>query len=971
MKIKKFLSGLLAVLLIFSLTTSTQSANATVATATENGFTINLVTGYLTAYSGPGGDVVIPSTISGVSVKGIESINVFYFNTTLTSITIPSSLIYLPNSSFIGCSNLTAINIDAANPMYSSVDGVLYDHAKTTLTLCPTGKSGSITIPASVTSIYSPLYYCPKLTEIIVDTNNSVYSSENGVLYNKAKTTLLTYPSAKSGSLTIPDGVTTISPNAFTNCAALTAITIPSSIANIYFDSFLNCSNLLSIITDSNNSAYSSENGILYNKFKTSLILCPAAGGSMVIPNTVTAINPSAFSNNNALTSILIPGSVTFIGPSAFSSCMNLTSVYFPGGSAPNIVDNPMIGSFALSNPALTLYYINGSSGYSWSGYGLFSLIALAPDAMAANVDKSALTVGYAIGDSTASVTQNLTLPLTGSVSGSAITWSSNNAAVSTVTGSSIGVVSRPTYESGDANVVLTATITSGGASVTKDFSLVVTKLSQVLLPSLVSITAPAAITGVASGTSKTATALGLPATVTLVTSNGTSPANVVWDVASSSYNPSLSSAQSFTVNGTVSLPLGVVNTNNISLTIAISVSVNQGSSSGGGSNSGSNNGSGSNPGSGFDNGSGSGASSGTANELPKIEGSTIEGWDAISKSISSSTGSITVNMSEGTVIPKELLSALQGKDTEVTLVLANGIEWVINGKDIPNSTVAQFTDIDPNITLNTDSIPADVLSSISGTGDSKLQLTLAYEGSFGFTAMIRFPLGMKNNGKIANLFYYNPTTNRLELQSIGQINKDGDVDLQFIHASDYVIVISDQAILSDTLEQITVKPDQQNLYYGGTRDKSAKLTVTLPTVIEKAVADKLYETSVSYESSNPQVASVTGNGLVSAKKTGKTTITTTVTVDGVKKSFQTLITVKKAYIKLTRKTGALKPGEAFTYQAVGYGVDTQNIIFKTTKKSILVINKKTGAATAKSIGIDYVLASVGDINLKFRVTVN
>jgi len=946
MKIKKFLSGLLAVLLIFSLTTSSQSASAASATATENGFTINLTTGYLTAYDGPGGEVVIPSTIGGVDVRGIET-NVFHNDTTLTSITIPSSIIYIALLAFNGCTNLTAIHVDSANAAYSSEYGVLYNKNQTELMHCPTEKSGSVTIPASVTSIYTPLNYCQKLTEIIVDSNNSVYSSENGVLFDKAKTTLITCPSAKSGSFAIPDGVTTIESNAFYECAALTALTIPSSVTTIHSTPFYRCSNLSSIITDSNNSAYSSENGILYNKAKTSLIICPAAKGSMIIPDTVTTINAGAFSNQTGLTSIIIPGSVTTIGPYAFIYCMNLSSVYFLGGSAPLITTTPMGGPFSTGGP-ITLYYINGSSGYSWS----YSMVALEPAAMAVAIDKLHLAIGYAAGDSAASVTQNLILPLTGSVTGSAITWNSDNAAVSAVTGSSIGLVTRPAYESGDANVILTATITSGGASNTKSYSLVVTKLPQVILPSLVSITAPAAITGVANGTSKTAAALGLPATVTLVTSGGNAPANVAWDVASSSYNPSSSSAQTFSVNGTVTLPSGGTNTNSISLTVAISVSVNQSSNSGGGS--------------------GSGAASDTATSLPKIEGSTIEGWEGISKSISGAAGNITVNMNESAVLPKELLSALQGKDTEVTFVLANGIEWVINGKDIPDSAdPSQFSDIDLNITLNTDSIPANVLSSVTGTDDSKLQFTLAYEGSFGFTAVIRFPLGNIYNGKIANLFYYNPTTERLELQSIGLINKDGNAELEFTHASDYVIAISDQAMSSDAVEQITVKPDKQTLYYGGAKDKSAKLAVTLPTVIEKAVTDKLCETSFSYESSNPQVASVSSTGLVSAGKAGRTTITTTVTVDGVKKSFQTLITVKKAYIKLTKKTDNLKLGEAFTYHAVGYGVDTQNIIFKTTKKSILVINKKTGAATAKSIGTDYVLASVGDISVKFKVTVN
>ncbi|KLU65792.1 N-acetylmuramoyl-L-alanine amidase LytC precursor [Desulfosporosinus acididurans] len=91
----------------------------------------------------------------------------------------------------------------------------------------------------------------------------------------------------------------------------------------------------------------------------------------------------------------------------------------------------------------------------------------------------------------------------------------------------------------------------------------------------LVNITTPAAITGVANGTAKTASALGLPSTVTMVTDRGNVQANVIWNVDSCAYAPSSTTAQAFTISGTVTLPAGVVNTNNVPLTTSISVSVN------------------------------------------------------------------------------------------------------------------------------------------------------------------------------------------------------------------------------------------------------------------------------------------------------------------------------------------------------------------------------------------------------------
>jgi hypothetical protein len=88
------------------------------------------------------------------------------------------------------------------------------------------------------------------------------------------------------------------------------------------------------------------------------------------------------------------------------------------------------------------------------------------------------------------------------------------------------------------------------------------------------SIVAPAAITDLPNGTAKTEQALGLPATVTMVTNDGNVSANVTWNVGACSYNPASKIAQTFTVDGTAALPSGVVNTGGVSLTVSVSVAV-------------------------------------------------------------------------------------------------------------------------------------------------------------------------------------------------------------------------------------------------------------------------------------------------------------------------------------------------------------------------------------------------------------
>jgi hypothetical protein len=119
----------------------------------------------------------------------------------------------------------------------------------------------------------------------------------------------------------------------------------------------------------------------------------------------------------------------------------------------------------------------------------------------------------------------------------------------------------------GDVIIGNTFIMSAQIATITAEFELIPVK-------ALVSITTPTAITGLPNGTAKTADALELPATVEIVTDSGNMNADVEWDVASASYDPAVKTEQIFTVNGTVILPEGVVNTNRIPLTTSIEVTV-------------------------------------------------------------------------------------------------------------------------------------------------------------------------------------------------------------------------------------------------------------------------------------------------------------------------------------------------------------------------------------------------------------
>ncbi len=125
--------------------------------------------------------------------------------------------------------------------------------------------------------------------------------------------------------------VTTIVDQAFDWCSELESVTIPSTITTIGNNIFKSCAYITEIIVDGGNTAFSSENGVLFNKDKTVLIYYPSnKTGAYTIPNTVTTIGDGAFKYCKNLTAVTIQNSVVSIGASAFEGCDKLTSVTIP-----------------------------------------------------------------------------------------------------------------------------------------------------------------------------------------------------------------------------------------------------------------------------------------------------------------------------------------------------------------------------------------------------------------------------------------------------------------------------------------------------------------------------------------------------------------------------------------------------------------------------------------------------------------
>lgn len=173
-------------------------------------------------------------------------------------------------------------------------------------------------------------------------------------------------------------------------------------------------------------------------------------------------------------------------------------------------------------------------------------------------------------------------------------------------------------------------------------------------------------------------------------------------------------------------------------------------------------------------------------------------GWDAIGETLNEaeSGDTVAVDMNESTKVPAAIFEGIQGRDITVILDMGDGITWTVNGKSVTDVS----GDIDFGVILGENAglgIPVDVINNVTGERHS-VNLTLAYDGEFGFTAVLTVNMGEKNAGLYANLFYYDSKAGELIFMCADEIGADGSAALKFTHASEYTIVI-DSAVMDGT----------------------------------------------------------------------------------------------------------------------------------------------------------------------------
>lgn len=212
----------------------------------------------------------------------------------LTSLDIPANIEYVEGKITYGCNNLTAFNVASDNPNYSSIDGVLFNKDQTQIQEYPYGKKGAYTIPNTVTEI--------------VEENFSEYPNLTAI--------------------TTGDGVLRIGKKAFYQCRNLTKVTFGSSVEVIGQYAFQGCSALDTVL-------FSPGIDIIENGAFTG---CEALS-SLTFPENLTTIKMMAFSACTGLTSITLGSKVTKIESGAFLGCSNLSSITCYATTPPDAKD--------------------------------------------------------------------------------------------------------------------------------------------------------------------------------------------------------------------------------------------------------------------------------------------------------------------------------------------------------------------------------------------------------------------------------------------------------------------------------------------------------------------------------------------------------------------------------------------------------------------------------------------------------
>lgn len=351
----------------------------------------NIQDGVLLGYYGPGGDIVIPNTVTKIGDEAFKG------NKKVTGVTIPGSVVDIGNNAFEACENLKKVAFtnpgEARNNLLIRL-GAFKDCTKLT----------DVEIPARVKQIVGNIFKgCTSLTNVKVNANNPYYFTEDGVLFGPALVeyspkyddnyVLLAYPAGRQGEYTIPSQVNEktidqIWTSGFEGAVGLTDITIPASIGRLGTAAFENTGLTHVTIPDT---VQQVDPAVFQNCTELVSVKLPAGLAEIDqymfanctslqyvdMPDSITKINIYAFHNCTSLTSLALPKGLTSLSVGCFEKCYNLQHVVVP----PSVINFPK-DDVGVYNPfkysPVTVYVQKGSTGDRFFNNNLAELQASA-----------------------------------------------------------------------------------------------------------------------------------------------------------------------------------------------------------------------------------------------------------------------------------------------------------------------------------------------------------------------------------------------------------------------------------------------------------------------------------------------------------------------------------------------------------------------------------------------------------------
>ena len=355
------------------------------------------------------------------------------------------------------------------------------------------------------------------------------------------------------------------------------------------------------------------------------------------------------------------------------------------------------------------------------------------------------------------------------------------------------------------------------------------------------------------------------------------------------------------------------------------------------GDNNNNNNGGGSNSGSDIN----QGGSNGTIDPTDTLNAV----WTDVMNALKTVSGSAESTVKEITakneaIIPGDVLKTMKDKAVQLNIDMKD-YKWTIVGSEIFD------TKFDKEYNLEVSAPVGDVDSKLDQVieqtkEEQKIdELTvvkkfeIAYDGKLPFEANLTLKVGNEYKNTYVHAYYFNEAKNTLEFKTVVKADNFGRVTIPFDHASTYILTA--EAIYTPEVSL------SSSVYVKNTK------AIKLNNVSEDAV--------VTYKSSNKAIATVSKKGVVTGKKAGTATITTTIRQGGKTYTTKLKITVKSRVLKFNKKTSTLKVGKSYTFTITKKGY-TGDVVWSTTNPSVATISAK-GTLKAVKAGTVTVCATV------------